>query len=181
MITAHNGTVSTIAKYGAWRFFCNNQVEGILSQNVPTQITLRKTRSVHERLQQAQRTMSMALRAHGQHVREMLELERREMRLKEMRTFSEQLIGETQEAIEESARTISKRTMGFRSARIDRLCHLFEHGKGNVGRSRYDAFSAVTELDDHHVSRHSPMARFQAMALPPQDGIKRRALRLLLK
>lgn len=183
LLNAHVGESSFLARFVSERPFCNNEIPGYIARalkDVQGTVKLRHTRNMRDRLEEARRVMRAAMGYFEAHVEEMRELDRRAMSLQEMKTFAEDLIGETQEAIEESKRTISKRTQSFRKARVDRLVELFEKGLGNVGRSRYDALQAVAELQDHHVIRRNPETRFRTSVLGENDELKGRALRKLL-
>lgn len=179
VLNAHDGTISMVGKFMALRMFCNNQIAGVLNQKVANQISLRKTKTIQGRMMEARRVLQGAIGFFDEHVAEMRALEAQPMDRREFSVFVDQLIGETQDAIEESNRTISERQRNFRLARRERLEHLFHGGLGNVGRSRFDAFQAVAEMEQHHVRRQNEETRFRSLAMPPPNDARTRALHLL--
>lgn len=68
---------------------------------------------------------------------------------------------------------------------VDKLNSLFARGSGNEGRTRWDAFNAVTEFVDHSRTirltsgRSKAEARFEASLLGSGDAVKARAFELL--
>jgi hypothetical protein len=61
---------------------------------------------------------------------------------------------------------------------VSQLNNLFYNGKGNVGRTYYDAFNAVTEYATHF-SRKDSAGRFNYANFGKGADINRRALAVL--
>lgn len=182
MLTSHVGETSFIAKFTANRPFCNNQIPSLIANNGNTNmVKISHTRHMRDRVAQARKVLAEAMGFFEQHVTEMRELDAIDMNAAEFRTFAEKLIGDTEASIAEAERTITERTSRFREARIDRLEELFTGGRGNVGRTRFDALNAVTELADHHVCRHSAESRFRAVVMGESEELKGRAAKLLIR
>jgi phage/plasmid-like protein (TIGR03299 family) len=179
LLTAHDGTMSTTGMFTAHRPFCNNQISSLLRKG-QNKITVRHTKTMHTRMDEAQRVLQGALGFFEAHVEEMRDLDKQAMTHKEMREFAEKLIGETEEALGEADRTISDAQQARRIAQRDRLTGLFNDGLGNVGRSRFDALQAVTEFADHHRPQDGDASRLRRLVLQaPDQDIKVRAARLL--
>lgn len=182
LLTSHVGETSFLAKFTSGRIWCNNQTPSLIANREGvSMVKISHTRNMRDRVAQARKVLAKAMGFFEQHVKEMRELDAIEMNAAEMRAFAEKLIGDTQESIAEAERTITERTARFREARIDRLEHLFQNGLGNVGRTRFDAYNAVTEMVDHHVSRHHTESRFRATVMGEGDDLKARAARLLIR
>jgi phage/plasmid-like protein (TIGR03299 family) len=68
---------------------------------------------------------------------------------------------------------------------LETLGHLFAQGAGNIGRTRWDAFNAVTEFVDHFRSirvssgRNRSEVRFESVLTGSGDDLKARAFDLL--
>ncbi len=187
MANSHVGECSFLATFTGHMPFCNNQTPGLIGQvskaaneGIYGSVKVRHTSKMRDRVAEARRVMSAALGYFGQHVEEMRELDRLAMTQAEMRAFAEELIGDTEDSIAAAERTLTDRTRNFRRARIDRLEHLFGEGLGATGRSRFDAYKAVTEMSDHHVNRRSDESRFRSIVFGENDELKGRALRTLL-
>lgn len=71
-----------------------------------------------------------------------------------------------------------KKTDSLRDSFVDQLNSLFRSGKGNSGRTMYDAFNAVTEYATHY-SRKSSDGRFNYANFGKGADINRRAMAVL--
>ncbi len=179
LLTAHDGTMSTTGMFTAHRPFCNNQIASLL-RNGENKVAVRHTKTMHTRMDEAQRVLRGALGFFEEHVEEMRDLDKQAMSHQEMREFAEKLIGQTEEAIAASDRTITDAQQARRIAQRDRLTSLFTNGLGNVGRTRYDALQAVTEFADHHRPQDGDASRLRRLVLQaPAQDIKVQAARLL--
>ncbi len=181
LINAHNGVMSTTGCFTMNRPFCNNQIASILEGGV-NKVRVTHTKHSGQRLIEAARVLREALTFYDRHAEEMRRLDAVAMNQTEMRSFAEKLIAETRDAIDGASESIKASQAARDLAKADRLVELFGNGLGNVGRSRYDALQAVAELEDHHKPVRSADSRFRRLLLaPPEQDVKARALRLLLK
>jgi len=179
LLSAHDGTMSTTGMFTAHRPFCNNQIASLLRKG-QNKITVRHTKTMHSRMDEAQRVLQGALGFFEAHVEEMRELDAQLMTSLQMREFAEKLIGETEESIGAADRTITDAQQSRRIAQRERLEGLFNNGLGNVGRTRFDALNAVTEFADHHRPQDGDASRLRRLVLQaPDQDIKVRAARLL--
>jgi phage/plasmid-like protein (TIGR03299 family) len=131
-------------------------IEGMIAQSIALLTNLRDARAL-ERAKAAQ-LASMA------------------MAQSEARAFFGELIGLKAEAEKPSVRLTNQ---------VDELETLFSRGTGNLGRTRWDAFNAVTEFVDHSRTvrltdgRGTSEARFESSLMGSGDAVKARAFSLL--
>ena len=73
-----------------------------------------------------------------------------------------------------------KETKDMRQSFVDQLNNLFYNGKGNEGKTMYDALNSVTEWNDHY-SRKSKDARVNYSQFGAGANTSRRAMGVLLE
>jgi len=163
----------------AHRVACNNQLRLLTKAAQHSQFGFTHTKNWEESLKSAIDGFQAAIEARNEFARVVERLSTAAMDDNEVRAFSKRLY-----------RLDDKKAPSKQAeARGEQLVDLFKHGAGNMGKTRWDALNAVTELLDHHSSkryktdahrRASTQNRFISNSLRGYgDTIKQRAVRLL--
>ena len=83
--------------------------------------------------------------------------------------------GEFHQTLEQA---FQKRVKEMKSAQVDKLENLFRRGRGNEGKSLYDAFNAITDFTSNE-ARKSTKTRFQFVNFGTGNRVNQRAFRAL--
>jgi phage/plasmid-like protein (TIGR03299 family) len=84
-------------------------------------------------------------------------------------------IGDFHQTLEQS---FQKRLKEMKSTQVDKLEDLFRRGRGNEGKSLYDAFNAITDFTSNE-ARKSAKTRLQFVNFGTGNRVNQRALRSL--
>jgi phage/plasmid-like protein (TIGR03299 family) len=164
------------------RIFCNNQFSYIASKAKSSDAWIAHTVNYRNRLEKSTMNIDFMINAGKNFLDIANKLNDTFFSVNEATTFTEILFPDrnTPNKKRETERLQNRR---------DTVLHLFAQGKGNIGRTRWDMFNAVTEFMDHHnntqkLDRYGRSAAEQRMTsniLGGQgDKIKQTALKLLL-
>lgn len=168
LVTSHNLTFSLMMQICATRVVCWNTLTAALNEDTPNRIKIRHTKSYKKKVEEAQKALNLAAAYFGDLQGLINLLAKTPMDVKEMQGFSEKLFPSKEE--EASTRITNIR---------ESLTDLFANGKGNLGRSRWDALNAVTEFIDHHRSFREGSTRFESGLLGSGAILKQKAVNLL--
>jgi phage/plasmid-like protein (TIGR03299 family) len=174
LATSHDGSSSLQMMIVATRVVCQNTLSVALSeaQNV---IKIRHTKNYANKKDAAMKALGLC-NAYFDDLQTVINsLARHPMAKSEMVKFAEKLIP-TSEDKEESTRTQNIRS---------EIVTLFSRGKGNQGKSRWDALNAVTEYVDHSRATRTSgndanEARFASAMLGSGYNLKDKAFNLLV-
>jgi phage/plasmid-like protein (TIGR03299 family) len=150
---AHDGTGSTTAGLYTLRLRCTN---GMTSRRAHGFVSLRHTRSIHDRIVDAQGAL---FRIREQAIREteaFQALARSPMTAAQFRSFAEELVGDTRAEITDPTERLRSR----REREVAELCRAFQSGQGNTGETAWDGYNGVTEWLDHQRGRLRTAAAF---------------------
>lgn len=180
------GTSSFVDAFVASRASCSNAISMLLS-DTQCEFRLRHTSGIHWRAAEAQRCLALAAKHLSAVEAEAQRLAELPMELRSFKEFAcAWMTG--QETAEAGVKAVSE-AEGRKLAEVEKvgeaLTHLFQHGAGNRGRNRWDAYNAVTEFLDHQRGRirkwRSLDARFGSLSGGDAEKKKRRAHRLLAR
>jgi phage/plasmid-like protein (TIGR03299 family) len=159
LFNSHNGSTGVTMKPTMIRVVCNNTLEYALNQKSDNGISLRHTIGVKDRLS----TLTEALRACDANVEEALEVMRRmneaeltdEVMTKYFETVFPTLINREQESYHP---TTKRKIPNFAKPHYEALVANYRHGKGNNGKTMWDAYNSITEYVDHTKNYSDPVA-----------------------
>lgn len=138
LVSSHDGSSSLMMMIVSVRVVCHNTLS-IALNGATNMIKIRHTRNYESKKGEAMKALNLC-NAYFDNLQEVMnELDRQAMTRADMVTFSEKLLPIKDE--KESTRTENVR---------QEIVTLFSRGKGNLGKSRWDALNAVTEYVDHH-------------------------------
>lgn len=140
-----DGTKKFTCQAGIWRQVCSNGLFGWAKESA---FSIRHTKGAHERLDESLRIWAKLDNAFESMAANVRKLQERIITHEQVERFLDSLIGEVKE------NTSSR----IKNTRED-IKHLFEHGKGNHGRTAWDLVNGVTEYYQHEVNPNNPDAR----------------------
>lgn len=177
----HDGTGRNSYFSLAERLFCNNQLRLISSGAAKSQYTISHTKNWESQWFDAQIGFDNAVTACQSFEKQANQLDSIKMSKKEVHRFTTNLfpqkrLDEKKKLKKPSSRLVKKR---------EQILDLFSTGSGNLGKTRWDAFNAVTEYIDHNNrsnddSQTKNTKRFSRNLLGLGDYTKQRALNMLL-
>ncbi len=184
---SHDGSfMFTLANTNV-RVVCQNTAEMAMSGS-QSRWRIPHTSGIKKAVEEAQASFKAILK-HADMVREVsARLEAERMSREEVRFFATKLIAETELAIT-SAKQVTEARAATIVAKRDWIVDSFEHGRGNLGESRLDAFNGVTDYVDHarNIGKRAADEIRRQMALTDDcwfgtgARLKRRALKMLVK
>ncbi len=180
--TSHDGTVAVGLRFTPIRVVCENTLMAALAGKVDQefqQVKIRHTMNALEKVGQARRALKLTLSWYDQLQREISALDAREFSRQAMAELANQLLPEPVLVGERSKRQETE--VEKRAAGRELLVGLFSQGKGNQGRTRWDALNAVTEFVDHYLTPRSKDAdaRLDSVWFGRGHGLRQQALSLL--
>lgn len=173
LYTSHDGTSSLTMQIVSVRAVCWNTVSLALS-SATNKIAIRHTKNATGKQEEAKRALKLCSAYFDNLQGVMNELDKQAMTGNEMIAFTEKLIPDTKEEV-------STRTQNIRNE----IATLFSRGKGNLGKTRWDALNAVTEYVDHSRATRgnnndSNESRFASSQFGSGANLKDKAFSLLL-
>ena len=134
MVTSHDGSSSLRAFLTPIRLFCQNQLIRAIKA-ATTNVMLKHTSQVNERLQDALRVFKVSTDGFAIFQEKAKYLARKLVDKQMVERFLRQII-------EETGSTRAKNQK-------DNVLELFEHGRGNTGKTAWHLYNAATEYVDH--------------------------------
>jgi phage/plasmid-like protein (TIGR03299 family) len=170
LVTSHNSTFSLMMQHVSTRVVCWNTLSAAL-RNCTNQVKIRHTKTYEKKIETAQKALQLTV-AYYDNLQEVINLlSDKKMDKREMEDFTRKLFPVKDEE------DVPKQTETVRSTVQD----LFVNGRGNLGRSRWDAMNSVTEFVDHHRGiRGESTSRFESGLLGSGNNLKNRAFELLV-
>lgn len=174
--TSHDGSASLTLQLVAVRVVCQNTLSAALSSRTNV-VKIRHTENFKLRVRDAQKTLELATAYFDDLQGLMNKLAQASMSKDEMVKFTEVLLPAPTKA-ENATPEASTRLINTRSS----IVSLFDRGAGNLGKSRWDALSAVTDFVDHQRSSRGDTSKMESAVLETGSGsrLKQRAVDLLI-
>lgn len=176
LCNSHDGTQSLTMQQVATRVVCQNTLS-VAMKGATNQIKIRHTQNYKSKVDEAQRTLKI-IHGYYDNLKVVLaELDKQAMTIKDMENFTEKLIPDSGDVDKKTA----TRTLNIRND----INVLFTRGRGNLGKTRYDAMNAVTDYCDHNRSVRvadgddKQEARFISSTFGSGAILKQRAFNLL--
>lgn len=150
LFNSHNGSTGVTIKPTAIRVVCNNTLEWALSSKGEPSISLRHTMGVKDRLD----TLTAALKTSEGDIDDaimiMKQMEKAEMNQELLVDYLEKVFPSlVNRDVEISNPITGRKSPNFAKPQFDKLVNNFYHGKGNNGKTMWDAYNSVTEYVDH--------------------------------
>lgn len=169
LVSSHDGSFSLMLQIVGLRVVCWNTLCMAL-EGATNRIKIRHTKKFNEKIIDAQRALQLT-HAYFDNLQGLVNiLAKIPMSKTEMGEFTKRLIPVDDED------EISARTLNIR----EKVETLFVNGKGNHGKSRWDALNAVTEYVDFHRTTKKGCSRFESGVLGQGLNMKERAVKLLV-
>lgn len=181
----HDGTGRNSYFSLAERLFCNNQLRLISTSAAKSQYTVSHTKNWESQWFDAQIGFDNAVLGWKSFEVQANKLDNINITVNEMHRFTTNLFPQKRLDDKNKLKKPSSRLLAKREQILD----LFTNGSGNIGKTRWDAFNAVTEYVDHNntetnksksVTDHKRQKRFSRNLLGSGDYTKQRALDMLL-
>lgn len=173
LVTSHDGSFSLSMQWTTVRVVCNNTFSLAIRQARKAKanaIKLRHTKNWEEGASEAKRTLGLTEDYFANLQTALAGMNDRLLTKEEMAEFTRLLVPTKDE------KEIPTRTANIRGE-INRL---FEKGDGNVGKSRWDAFNAVTDYADHFQTlRGDNSTRLESSLLGSGAEMKQKAYDML--
>lgn len=134
MVTSHDGSSSLRAFLTPIRLFCQNQLIRAI-KNATTNVVLKHTSNVNERLQDALRVFKVSTDGFAIFQEKAKYLARKLVDKRMVEKFLKEIIEETGSTRSENQKTAIR--------------NLFENGRGNTGKTAWHLYNAATEFVDH--------------------------------
>jgi phage/plasmid-like protein (TIGR03299 family) len=159
LFNSHNGSTGVTMKPTMIRVVCNNTLEYALNQQGGNGISLRHTIGVKDRLS----SLTEALKACDADISSALEIMRRmndaEINYETMTKYFETVFPTLVNRESEMYHPTTKRKVpNFAKPQFEALVANYRHGKGNNGKTMWDAYNSITEYIDHTKNYSDPMA-----------------------
>ena len=150
LFNSHNGSTGVTMKPTLIRVVCNNTLEWALNSKADSSISLRHTLGVKDRLD----TLTAALKSCEGDINEaiaiMEQLNEAEINREVMTSYFEKVFPTLEKRDSLSVHPVTQRKVpNFAKPHYEKLVHNFAHGKGNDGKTMWDAYNAITEYVDH--------------------------------
>lgn len=174
LVTSHDGSSSLSMQIVGTRVVCANTLSVALGE-ATNKINIRHTKNYQDKKDTAMRALKLC-NAYFADLQGVLNvLNSQEMSLDGMNSFAEKLVPMPATKTEDSTRTLNIR---------NEIVTLFSRGKGNLGKTRWDALNAVTEYVDHTRSTRTKgqeenEGRFTSSMLGSGANLKDKAFQLL--
>jgi len=159
LFNSHNGSTGVTMKPTMVRVVCNNTLEYALNSQSDKGISLRHTTGVKERLD----TMTHALETCDGDVEAAINIMRlmneAEVNREVMDTYFQAVFPMLENRDTVAYNPVTKRKIpNFAKPQYEKLAHNFKYGKGNKGKTMWDAYNAITEYVDHNKNYADPMS-----------------------
>ena len=175
----------------AHRIVCNNQMRLMNNAANASEYKVSHTKNWEAQHELAQVGFDQAISAHREFEKVIKRLDDQDLSVPEVRGFTVQLFPERPFTPEEIKNKKERRPTSRLNNRREEVVDLFLNGKGNQGRTRWDALNAVTEYMDHHNQikkldhkengYRNAERRFVSNTFGgPGDIVKQKALQLLM-
>lgn len=169
LVNSHDGSNSLLMMFVAKRLVCNNQLAATI-QNAKVKASIRHTKNYKVKREQVQEILKLS-NAYFDKLGEVLSyLDRQNVNEAVVDKFVAELFPVKDEN-EDNTRTVNMR---------NKVIDLFENGKGNQGRTKFDLLQGVTEYVDHHRSIRDEDSRLVNGLLGSGQMLKERAFELLM-
>jgi phage/plasmid-like protein (TIGR03299 family) len=173
LYTTHDGSSAVSMMQVSTRVVCANTLSVALSgaKNV---IKIRHTANYEQKFEEAQKALKIAEAYFNDLNWQLNQLAKEKFNKHQMQEMAYKLVPDT--GIQRNTRSIAARS---------KLVELFEFGKGNHGRTAFDALNAVTEFNDHTRTirltggRSNADARFDSALFGTGAAMKAQAFGLL--
>ena len=148
MVTSHDGSSSLRAFLSPIRLFCQNQLIRCIKA-ATTNVMLKHTSNVNDRLRDAMNVFRMSTKA--------FEIFEEKAKYLARKLVNKQMVERfLNEVIEDTGSTRAKNQK-------ERLLELFEHGRGNTGKTAFHLYNSVTDWVDHERTSDPEKALDSAM------------------
>ena len=159
LFNSHNGSTGVTMKPTMVRVVCNNTLEYALNSQSDNGISLRHTTGVKDRLD----SLTSALKTCEGDIDSAIEIMRRmnevEINDKTMTEYFEKVFPTLVNREQETYHPVSKRKIpNFAKPHYEALVSNFKYGKGNNGKTMWDAYNSITEYIDHTKNYSDPMS-----------------------
>lgn len=169
LVTSHDSTFSLMMQIVGTRVVCWNTLS-VAMREATNRIKIRHTKSFKKKIEEARKALNLTV-AYFDNLQGVINiLAKTPMNKDGMEEFTKRLF-----PVEDEADAPTK-TINIRES----VQNLFVNGKGNQGKSRWDALNAVTEFVDYHRATRNETSRFEAGLLGSGVLIKERAVKLLV-
>jgi phage/plasmid-like protein (TIGR03299 family) len=189
-LISHDGTKRNSYLTIVKRVFCNNMLSLLTKEGSKQGHSISHTKNWQDNLEVIQNSFEDSIIAHNHFETVANKLDDIVIDANQVKVFTEMLLPDTPAERDMKGKIIEKRTTSRIDNRRDHILDLFITGAGNRGKSRWDAFNAVTEYVDHHnnIKRldgkngvAAAERRFISSVIDgPGNNLKRKALNLLI-
>ena len=150
MYTSHDGSSGSCFRDTPVRVVCNNTLELALNKKVNHMYNLRHTASITQRINE----LTKALKARKGNIALAIDKMNRfhdyEMSSNELQYYIEAVMPWLKNRHKESIPEMGIFVRNRAKPVYETITDLFYNGKGNKGRTLWDAYNAITEYHDHH-------------------------------
>tara|TARA_Y100000590_G_scaffold414070_1_gene510614 strand:+ start:27378 stop:28424 length:1047 start_codon:yes stop_codon:yes gene_type:complete len=159
LFNSHNGSTGVTMKPTMIRVVCNNTLEYALNKGTDNGIALRHTTGVKDRLASLTSALKTCEGNIDAAVTIMRAMNDAEVNERVMTKYFETVFPTLVNRDNVSFHPITKRKIpNFAKPQYDTLVNNFRHGKGNHGKTMWDAYNAITEYVDHNKNYTDPMS-----------------------
>ena len=148
LVTAHDGSSSLWAFLTPIRLFCQNQLIRAM-KSATTNVNIKHTSNVEDRLREAMKVFKMSMDSFEEFEKKARYLAQKLVDQKMVDRFLKDIFGDSMRI-----KAVEKR---------EKVKALFQHGKGNTGKSAWHLYNAATEYVDHERSAEKEVALDSAM------------------
>jgi|TARA_B100001094_G_C18184520_1_gene802922 phage/plasmid-like protein (TIGR03299 family) len=155
MYTSHDGSSGSCFRDVYIRVVCNNTLQAGLGRGTSVEYKLRHTSSIHERVNE----LTTQLKERNGNVKlamdEMNRMVDVDMTPEMLKLYIESVMPVLKNRHRESVPELGIWVRNKTKPVYDKITDLFYNGKGNKGRTVWDAYNAITEYHDHHKKHQS--------------------------
>ena len=170
---SHDGSGSVRAYATAYRLWCSNQLNiGYRNRHREYTISLRHTTNVRERFKEAQAIFNLSIDAFSQFEVQAKQLAEKVVDGNMVDKFLTEILGEPIKADGASSVRIQNKR--------DEVTHLFQHGKGNDGKTAWDLLNGLTEFIDHGTNTNNENKQYNSAMFGHGQDIKAKAFETAL-
>ncbi len=171
--TSHDGSSGSCFRDVKIRVVCQNTLDASLSNRATAEYKLRHTSSIKERVD----TLTNQLRERNGNVKKAIDEMNRfvevDMTPEMLNLYIESVMPVLKNRHRESVPELGIWTRNKTLPVYEKITDLFYNGKGNKGKTLWDAYNAITEYHDHHKKHNTDWVKSTQFG---QSGIdKRRA------
>ena len=150
MYTSHDGSSGSCFRDTPIRVVCNNTLELALSKNMNHQYNLRHTASINQRVKDLTNALEARKGNVAQAIDKMSRFHDYQMSPTELQYYVEAVMPWLKNRHKESIPEMGIFVRNRAKPVYETITDLFFNGKGNKGKTLWDAYNAITEYHDHH-------------------------------